>query len=147
MRTYYRGPDATVKADRFVWLLDTPQIFALRELRDIRRVEHVPQGRSADAVLVSAAGSVAVAAASWVFVGPVIGAVAVTLAVVAAIGAVSTRRYRSTRSFRVVATVRGVRTIIFETREETVFNQVTRALSRAVDDDLHGHAHYGLIAA
>jgi hypothetical protein len=61
--------------------------------------------------------------------------------------AVSTRRFRDARSYRVVATVRGVRTVIFEAREERVFNQVTRALNRAVEDDLRARVHHGLIAA
>jgi Family of unknown function (DUF6232) len=147
MRTYYRGPDAFVTADRFVWRLDTPRIFALRELRDIRRVEHVPQGRPAHVVLVAAAGAMAFAAVSWVAVGAVIGITAATLTVTGAMVAVSTRRFRDARSYRVVATVRGVRTVIFEAREERVFNQVTRALNRAVEDDLRARVHHGLIAA
>jgi Family of unknown function (DUF6232) len=147
MRTYYRGPHAFVTADRFVWRLDTPKIFALSELRDIRRVVHVPQGRRTDAVLVAAAGSMAFAAASWVVVGPVIGAVAVGLSIIAAMVAASTRRFRDTRSYRVVATVQGARTVIFEARDLQVFNQVTRALSRAVDDGRHSDDHIGLVAA
>jgi hypothetical protein len=146
MRTYYRGADAFVTADRFVWRLETPRIFALRELRDIRRVEHVPQRRT-DVVLVAAAGSVAFAAATWAVLGLVIGVTAVTLSVTAAMIAVSTRRFRDARSYRVVATVRGVRTVIYEARDLRVFNQVTRALSRAVEDDRRARTHYGLIAA
>jgi hypothetical protein len=147
MRTYYRGPNAFVTADRFVWRLDTPRIFAVRELRDIRRVEHVPQGRRADVVVVAAAGSIAFAAASWLVVGPVIGAAAVALSVMAATVAVSTRKFRDTRSYRVVATVRGVRTVIFEARDLTVFNQVTRALRRAVEDGRRNDEHIRLVAA
>lgn len=147
MRTYYRGPDAVVTADRFIWRSDTPRIFPLRELRDIRRVEHVPQGRPADVVMVAAAGAVAFAAASWVVLGPVIGAAAVVVTVTAAIAAVSTRRFRDTRSYRVIATVRGARTVIYEAREPRVFNQVTRALNRAVEDDHRARADYRLAAA
>jgi hypothetical protein len=127
--------------------LDSPRIFAVSELRDIRRVVHVPQGRGTDVVLVAAAGSMAFAAASWVVVGPVIGAVAVGLSIIAAMVAVSTRRFRDTRSYRVVATVQGARTVIFEARDLQVFNQVTRALSRAVDDGRHSDDHIGLVAA
>jgi len=147
MRTFYRGPDAFVTADNFVWLLDTPRIFAVRELRDIRRVEHVPEDRRPDVVLIAAAGSIAIAALSVAVVGTVVGATAVALSVVAAMVAVSTRRFRDTRSYRVVATVQGVRTVIFEARELRVFNQVTRALSRAVDADRRSGAHIRLVAA
>ena len=51
MRTYYRGPGALVTADRFVWRLNTPRTFAVRELQEICRVKHVPQGRPTDVVL------------------------------------------------------------------------------------------------
>jgi hypothetical protein len=147
MRTYYRGPNAFVTADRFVWRLDTPRIFPVRELRDIRRVEHVPQGRRADVVIVAAAGSIAFAAVGWVVVGPVIGAAAVTLSVMASMVAVTTRKFRDTRSYRLVATVGGVRTVIFEAREMRVFNQVARALSRAVDEDRRSDEHITLVVA
>jgi hypothetical protein len=61
--------------------------------------------------------------------------------------AVSTRKFRDTRSYRVVATVRGVRTVIFEARDLTVFNQVTRALRRAVEDGRRNDEHIRLVAA
>jgi hypothetical protein len=147
MRTYYTGPDAFVTADRFVWRLDTPRIFPVRELRDIHRVEHVPQRRPAGAVLIGAVVAMATAAASWVVLGLFAGVVTVTLAVACVMAAMSTRRYRSARSYRVVATVRGVRTVIYEAREMRVFNQVTRALNRAVEDGRGSREHYGLIAA
>lgn len=147
MRTYYRGPDAFVTADRFVWLTETPKIVPIRELRDIGLVQHLPRRRPADAAVAVSAGLGAFAAAGWLTLGIAAGAGVSVLAVLAMTVALRTRRSRGTRTFRVVATVNGIRTMIYEARDLRVFNQVTRALRRSVEDDRRSHAGYGLAAA
>jgi hypothetical protein len=147
MRTYYRGPDAFVTAERFVWLMDTPKIVPVREMRAIQRIEHAARTRSTDALMVMAGGLATLAAAGWVTVGAVAGAALAALAVTAMLVAVCSRQSSGARSYRIVATVGGARTTIFESRDPRVFNQVTRALKRSLENDLRNYADYGLAAA
>ena len=145
MRTYYRGPDAFVTADRFVWLGETPRIVPIRDLRDIGLVVHTPR-RPANAAVVVSAGLVAFAAASWLTLGAAAGAVVSILAVLSVTVALRTRQTWGARSFRVVATVRGSRAVIYAAQDLRVYNQVTRALRRSVEDDRRSRAHEGLAA-
>ena len=147
MRTYYRGPDAFVTADKFVWLTATPRIVPIRQLSEIGLVEHLPGRRPADASVAVSAGLAAFAAASWLTLGIAVGAGVSALAVLAMTVALRTRRSRGTRTFRVIATVNGSRTMVYEARDLRVFNQVTRALRRSVEDDRRSRAEFGLAKA
>jgi hypothetical protein len=147
MRTYYRGPDAFVTADQFVWLVDTPRIVPVRELRTIQRIEQAARTRSTDGLLVTAAGLGVFAAAGWLAAGPLAGALLATLAVSLLIAAVCKRQSSGARSYRVVATVRGARTTIYESRDLQRFNQVARALGRSLENCRHPRADIGLATA
>ena len=73
MRTYYRGPDALVTQERFVWRTSSPRIFVVRELQNAVLVRcNVPDRRPNPALLV-ALTMAALAAASWMLVGPAVG--------------------------------------------------------------------------
>lgn len=134
MRIYYRGPDAVVTDERFVWRAAAPRIFAVRELHHIGLVRADVADRRSDVALVAAAGMVAGAAAAWVMVGPVLGAALGFVAAVTAVVAVTARRLRTVRMWQVRATYHGVVTMIYESPDARVFNQVTRALRRAIED-------------
>lgn len=147
MRTYYRGPDAFVTADRFVWLMETPRIVPVRELRAIQRIEHAARTRSTDSLMILAGGLAAFAAAGWVTAGAVAGSALAILAASAMLAAVCMRQSSGARTYRIVATVGGSRTTIFESRDLRVFNQVTRALKRSLENHRGDPADYGLAAA
>jgi hypothetical protein len=147
MRTYYRGPDAYLTTDRFVWLVDTPKIVPVRELRAIQRIEQAAGARSSDALLVTSGGLALCAAAGWLSAGALAGGVLALLAVSAAVVAVRSRQSTGARIHRVVATVRGARTTIYESRDLQRFNQVTRALGRCLENHRHRRADYGLASA
>ena len=59
MRTYYRGPDALVTDEHFVWRTATPRIFAVRELRNVGLVRDDVVDRRPDVAMVAAAGMAA----------------------------------------------------------------------------------------
>ena len=134
MRVYYRGPDALVTDERFVWRAAAPQIFAVRELHRVGRARaDVPDPRSgglvAIAVSLGAAG-----VAGWAVTGPLVGGALGASAMVVLLVAVTARQLRRVHMWQVHATYRGVVTVIYQSTDERVFNQVTRALLRAIED-------------
>ena len=133
MRTYYRGPDAHVTDERFVWLTETPRVFVVRELRDVVVVRRTRSDRGPDAAMVVAAVLAVVAVASWALAGALVGAVAGFFAVTVAAGAAATRRYRPTHYWQLRSTYLGAEVVVFEAADERVFNQVKRALRRSLE--------------
>jgi hypothetical protein len=131
MRTYYRGPDALVTSTVFAGRA-TATPYAIRELRQVRitRTEH----RQASAVPV-AAGLLAIAAAAWPLgkASPLYALALVALAVPALVAGVVLWRLRPQR-WELRATCRGVDVTLYSSTDERVFNQVTRALRRAIED-------------
>jgi hypothetical protein len=53
---------------------------------------------------------------------------------IALVAAVTARQLRSVHVWQVRATYRGAVTIVYESTDVRVFNQVTRALRRAIED-------------
>jgi hypothetical protein len=148
MRIYYRGPDAFVTADQFVWLQDnTSRIVPVRRLRDIQLVEQVARTRFGDAFRVAGGGLAVFAFAGWFTAGRVAGVILATLAVLAMLVAVCSRQMAGARIYRVVANLSGAPTTVFESRDFRVFNQVTRALRRSVENGRRIHADYPLARA
>jgi hypothetical protein len=146
MRNYYRGPDAHVTDEYFVWLTPAPKVFVVRELRNIGLVQDVPN-RRAEAATAVATVLLAFAAASWFVLGVVVGVTIGFLAMVTGIAGLSTKRRRNLRSWQVRATHRGVDVILYASADVRVFNQVTRALRRSVEDDRRSRQEHGLAAA
>jgi len=134
MRVYYRGPDALVTDERLVWRAAAPQTFAVRELHRVGRARAaVPDPRSGGAVAI-AVGLGAAAVAGWAVAGPLVGGALGAMAMIALLVAVTARQLRRVHMWQVHATYRGVVTVIYQSTDERVFNQVTRALMRAIED-------------
>jgi hypothetical protein len=134
MRVYYRGPDALVTDERLVWRAAAPQIFAVRELHRVGRARAaVPDPRSGGAVAI-AVGLGAAAVAGWAVAGPLVGGALGAMAMIALLVAVTARQLRRVHMWQVHATYRGAVTVIYQSTDERVFNQVTRALMRAIED-------------
>jgi hypothetical protein len=133
MRIYYRGPDAFLTDEHFTWNGPEPANFAIRDLREVGRVCSVAAGIGIRTVLV--AGSVlAVFVAAWFAVAPA-AAYPLSLGVVAAgIVAMVVRRRRTVSLWQVQATYHGSRVTVYASTDERVYNQVTRALCRAIQD-------------
>ena len=133
MRIYYRGPDALVTDERFVWRTSAPQIVAIRELNHVRLARtDVPDPRST-AAMVAGAGMAAAAAAGFVVAGALIGTVLGALAIVTVAVSVTARQLRTVRLWQVHGAFQGIYVVLYESTDERVFNQVTRALRRAIE--------------
>jgi hypothetical protein len=148
MRTYYRGPDALVTDEHFVWkAADRTRFFTIRDLQHVGLVRNNGIDRRPDVVTVAAVGLVAFAGTAWVTAGPIVGMAVGFVAAIAAVVAITTRQHRSEQSWQVHARYRGVETVIYTSPDVRVFNQVTRALRRSLEDDRQEPAKYGLAAA
>ncbi len=147
MRTYYRGPDAHVTDERFVWRTETPRVFVVRDLHDVVVVRRIRSDRGPDVAMVVSAVLATLAVMSWLLVGVIVGAVAVILAVTVASVAVATRRHRPTHYWQLRATYLGAEVVVFEAVEERVFNQVKRALRRSLETNRPARTDLRLAAA
>jgi hypothetical protein len=130
-RTYYRGPDAVVTSEVFVWRTAPAKVFAIRALRNVGIVRcEAAGGRPHTAH--AAAGSAALALAVW----PVLDTpalVAVVILAVAVPGVAATYRRRR-RLWEIHAHYRGAEVILYASTDARTFNQVARALRRAIED-------------
>jgi hypothetical protein len=129
VRTYYRGPDAVVTDELFVWQAGARRAFVVAELRDVGWVRDVGIriGRIVAAVLLAVAGAawvLLVLLARW-YVG-----------LSALVVAVAVRRWPPhTRSWALRAAYRGDTAVTFYTSADArVFHQVCRALRRAMEN-------------
>ena len=135
MRTYYRGPDAVLTDDHFIWRTGTStRIFAVRELRDVGLVRGEPAGSRPGAMIVMAAGLITLTVASWTLAGPAVGYTAAAVAVVLASIVVAVRGSRSACRWSLQGTYPGVPVTLYSSPDPRVFNQVTRALRRVIED-------------
>ncbi|MEV6600321.1 DUF6232 family protein [Actinoplanes sp. NPDC051346] len=146
MRTYYHGPDAVVTEKYFVWRTNPAKVFVIEELRDIELVRGRPGGWGTGEALVAAAAVVTLASVGWTLGGVVVAFVAATLGSALAATLVATRR-RATRSWYVQAYRHGGRVTLYSAVDARVFNQVTRALRRAVEDSRRPRDVRGLAVA
>jgi len=132
-RTYYQGPDAVVTAELFVWRGTPTKNFVVRDLRNVGRARG-DVDRLRPYKIYSAAGGAVLIVGTWNTVGtPAVYALAAAvLAIPMALTVAShwTRRPR----WEVQATYHGRDVIIYSSPDERVFNQVTRALRRSMED-------------
>jgi hypothetical protein len=133
MRTYYRGPDAVVTSEHFVWRTTPTKIFAIRELRNVG-ITRATVDRGQPPTVQAAAGSVALAVAVW----PVVDTpamIALGLLAVAVPGIVIAAWLRARpRCWELHATYRGGGVILYASPNARVFNQVARALRRSIEE-------------
>ncbi len=146
MRIYYRGPDAVVTDGHFAWLGDPVRMVLIRDLRNVRRA-HTDARRGNPRALQVAFGALIVTAAGWTTLGT--PAVYVSAPLCAAIAGLCTAAYWRVRPQRweLLATYRGSTVTLYSTSDVRVFNQVARALRRAVEDSRPATDGYDLVAA
>jgi Family of unknown function (DUF6232) len=143
-RTYYRGPDAVVTDQLFVWLTQPTKSYVVRDLRNVGLVR-TQASRPYAAYLAGAA--LVLGAASWtMFDSPVRYALSgLAVAVLSAFALVSVRT--GLRRWELHASYRGTRVVLYASSDVRVFNQVVRALRRAIEDARPPTGDYGLAAA
>lgn len=145
-RTYYRGPDAVVTDRLFVWRTTPTKGFIIRDLRNVGRVradaDHV---RPYTTHVV--AGTAILAAAAWTLsqtpAAYFLGLLAIALPTGFTVAAMRARP----RRWELRANYRGVEVVLYASSDLRVFNQVTRALRRAVEDARPPSGDFDLVAA
>jgi hypothetical protein len=126
-RTYYRGPDAVVTSELFIWRTSPPKVFVIRHLQKVAIVRYdADRGRPHY--------SSAVALALWPIVDtPALVATGV-LAVAVPVVAVATYWRVRPKRWELQARYLGAEVVLYASTDARVFNQVARALRRAMED-------------
>jgi hypothetical protein len=145
-RTYYRGPDAVVTDQFFVRLTKPIRSYVVRDLRSVGLVR-AEGSRLRSYTLHVAGATLVLVAAAWMtldsLVGYALGAVAVATPSAFAVARLRMRPQR----WELRATYRGARVLLYASADVRVFNQVARALRRAVEDARPPVDHRDLTAA
>lgn len=142
-RTYYDGPDATVTDDQFIWRTSSARLaFNVHHLRNVGLVQAPARVRPFAPAL--AAGIVVAAAAGWTMLADptlyVVGFLVLAIPGVAA-------SWREPRHWELHAQYRDRAVVLYSSADSRVFNQVSRALRRAMEDTRRTSWGYGLAAA
>jgi hypothetical protein len=147
-RTYYRGHDAVVTDELFVWRTTPTKGFVIRDLHNVGRVCSQMDRLRPYTAHVTGTALVLMAATFTLFEAPpgyAIGVLALAVPAVFA-AAAATRRGRR-RRWELHATYRGFAVVLYASHDERVFNQVTRALRRSVEDARPSSPKHGMAAA
>jgi hypothetical protein len=145
MRIYYRGPDAFLTDEHLTWNGPERVDFAIRDLREVGRVQSVAAGLSAWTVLVVST-VLAFFVAGWLVLAPATTYPLSFLVLAVSVATLVVRQRRKVSLWQVQATYHGSRVTIYASSDERVFNQVTRALCRAIQDARSSSAPYRLAA-
>jgi hypothetical protein len=145
-RTYYRGPDAVVTDQLFVWQTTPAKGFVVRDLRNVGLVRcEVDPLRPYTAHV--AAGALVLVAATWTMLDtPAAYALGFLALAFPAVFALACWRMRP-RRWELRAHYHGYEVVLYESADTRVFNQVARALRRAVEDARLPSADYRPAAA
>jgi hypothetical protein len=147
MRTYYRGSDALVTDDHFVWRTSSTHIFTVGDLRNIVIVRGPLTKSGQGPALAACAGLLLLAAAGWIIFGPAVGYTATAAAIVISLMIMSLAGRGTTRLWHLVGSYHGQTVTIYSSPDVRVFNQVTRALRRSTENLQRTKAREDLAAA
>jgi Family of unknown function (DUF6232) len=132
-RTYYRGPDAVVTDQLFVWLTRPAKSYVVRDLRSVG-LFRAEVNRLRSYTLHVASGTLVLAVATWfAFDSPAVYALGALTIALPSTFTVARMRTPAQR-WQLQATYRGAPVLLYASRDVRVFNQVARALRRAVED-------------
>jgi hypothetical protein len=135
MRIYYRGPDAIVTDEHFVWRTTSPRAVPIRDLRSIGLGRgEIKNGRSTLPVAIGAA-TLALATAAWLTFDTGLSYGLIAGAISGAVLTLTTWHRRNLRSWQLRAIFRGTQITLYSCTDERVFNQVTRALRRTMEEE------------
>ena len=134
MRTYYRGNDALVTSELFVRRTTSAKSFAIRDMRNVGIACATGNGRS-KLLVTTAAGFLGLVATAAVWT--IDGRYALFfLAITAPIALVATLTWQpGPTRWELRAQYRGQPVTLYASRDVRVFNQVARALRRAIEAD------------
>jgi hypothetical protein len=142
-RTYYMGSDAEVTDALFTWRTSPETlIFAVAELRQVGLVQSPARTRPYAPHI--AAGMLLALAGAWTLLANPTLYVIVLLAVS---GPLLAYFWREPRRWELHAQYQGAAVVLYSSADVRVFNQVGRALRRAMEDGRRTPWGYGLAAA
>jgi len=146
LRTYYDGPDALVTENHFIWRTDPLRAFIISDLRDVRLVQRdVGSPRMIIALAVMAAAALIVAP-GWLLLHTMVGRLVLVGAAAAAV-TLATLGRRSVHQWELRAAYQSREVVLYTTLEIRTFNQVTRALRRAIEGAGRARGHQRMAAA
>jgi hypothetical protein len=131
MRIYYQGPEVVVTSDYFIRRGAQPNTFVIRDLRDVCIAGDEAGGLG---VIGYSAAAALIAAFVIYEVGNPWYALAFLGVSAVAVGCVAVRRGHRPRRHELRADYRGERVALYASSDPRVFNQVRRALLRAVEN-------------
>ena len=146
MRTYYDGPDALVTENHFIWRTDPVRAFIVGDLRDVRLVQRDVGSPRVVIVLAAAAAAALIVAPGWLLINTMVGRLVLVGAAVAAVSLATVGR-RSVHQWELRAAYQSREVVLYTTLEIRTFNQVTRALRRAIEGAARARGRYGMAAA
>jgi hypothetical protein len=134
MRTYYRGHDAIVTSELFVRRVTSTKSYAIRELRNVCIAHEPGSGRARPLIAATVgflglAGGVAALTAGSLYT-------LILLAVTTVLAVAGTLLWpRRPDNWELQASCQGRTVSLYSSCDVTVFNQVARALRRAIEAD------------
>jgi hypothetical protein len=132
-RTYYRGPDAVVTDRLFVWRTTPDKAYTVRDLRNVG-VGRAETDKLRPYVPRVAGGAAVVSASAW-FLVPSSAALVVGAVVISAPAALAIAgHWLRTNRWEIRAGYHAREVVLYATTDERTFNQVARALRRAMED-------------
>jgi ABC-type phosphate transport system permease subunit len=134
MRTYYRGPDAIVTSEVFLRHGPPTERFVIRDLRSVGIAMGEPKGVRLITVALPAAAAAMVAAVIVSVAGAVLAGVVILVSAVGAGLACAVAQQHRPRRWELRALYRNRFVVVFESADQRVFHQVSRALRRAIED-------------
>jgi hypothetical protein len=142
-RTYYRGSDAEVTEALFTWHTSPDSLsFAIPDLRHVGLVQSPARTRPYAPHL--AAGVLLAVAATWTLLA---NPTLYVIALLAVAGPLIAFFWRQPRRWELHAQYHGTAVVLYSSSDVRVFNQVGRALRRAMEDGRRTPWGYGLAAA
>jgi hypothetical protein len=146
MRTYYDGPDALVTENHFIWRTDPLRAFIIGDLRDVRLVQRDVGSPRVITALAAVAAAALIVAPGWLLIDTMVGRLVVLGAAMAAVSLATLGR-RSVHQWELRAAYQSREVVLYKTLEIRTFNQVTRALRRAIESAERPRGHYRMAAA
>jgi Family of unknown function (DUF6232) len=146
MRTYYNGPDALITENHFIWRSDPVRAFIIRDLRDVRLVQRDVGSPRVILMTATMAAAALVIAPGWLLIHTTVGRLVLLAAAVAAVTLATIGR-RNVHQWELRAVYQSREVILYTTLEIRTFNQVTRALRRALEGVARRDGHHWVAAA
>lgn len=131
MRIYYQGPEAVVTSDFFIRRGSAQGTFAIRDLRDVCIAPEEVAGLGA--VGYPAAAALAAAVVLYELISPWLALAVLGVGAVTA-GCLAVQLRRRPRRQELRAQYRGTTVSLYASTDARVFNQVSRALRRAIEN-------------